>query len=48
MLAFIELNVIERRRSVDNSTVLGLFNIRVDLTSPFEDIKKALIRQRMI
>jgi hypothetical protein len=48
MLAFIEPNVIERRQSVDNSTVLGSFNVRVDLMRRFEDIQKVLIRQRMI
>jgi hypothetical protein len=31
-LAFLKPNIIERRRCVDNSTVLRSFNVRVDLT----------------
>ena len=46
--ALVKPNIVERRRCINNSTIVGLLNVGIHLTGGVEDLKKALVRQWMI
>jgi hypothetical protein len=46
--ALVKPNIVERRRCINNSTIVGLLDVSIHLAGGVKDLKKALIRQWMI